>query len=794
MFGTIAVLAQLAISVSATDTVALDGVAEITVRVTTSAGIASALVPPPFRPFMLVRHALSHRVEIDLQGQRRTLTEHRYSLAPTREGTVIIPPFVATAAGETLRSAPVRIVVRNRAPGHGGRPAIIARTRIDTDALVNFRAYVSPETVFVGQQARYQLGVFLDESVRDRIRRMEALAPDMRRVMAYDPAQPLEVFQLTPTGGRRYEAHVYQRAVVPLAPGRIAIPPARLLYSLPLTFSFFSREENYELRSDSAIIIAIDPPMEGRPPGYSGSVGQIRASVRLDTTAGRVGDPLALTVRLNGEGNVKLWPRPELSIPGASVVPAGDRVTLGSDRIQIRGSKDFEWVLTPERDGQLIVPSIQYPYFDPASREYSIAQTVPETLSIARGALASLDSSRKDTTARLEIRSTYRGELPAPLYSHQNFWLLLAFAPAPALTMLIARRPVGRRRTRTHAAALRRLAAQGDDAMLAAEIRRVFIAASATRIGARISDLAERPALPRMARRAGVSAATAAEIDAMLEMMDRAAFGPGGRAPSGLARRAQDLYRAIDREARPLRRVVITSAFITAVLLAAAPLVGAALFDTAREDFTRGVRAYEQGHYAVAALTFAAVSESEPKAPDAWANLGTSAWAGGDSALAAVGWHRALLLEPLALDLRERIPLTGMTPRELAVLVPPMPPRALILTGALMWIVSWLWSAVRAARGTRATLHVLGGSAFALLLAGAGWALDARLQGRDIRIVQRRAAAQVLPALSADTAFFLHTAETARIIERRGEWVRVVSARNEDGWMPSSLLVPLVRD
>ncbi|MBA3557439.1 MAG: SH3 domain-containing protein [Gemmatimonadaceae bacterium] len=60
--------------------------------------------------------------------------------------------------------------------------------------------------------------------------------------------------------------------------------------------------------------------------------------------------------------------------------------------------------------------------------------------------------------------------------------------------------------------------------------------------------------------------------------------------------------------------------------------------------------------------------------------------------------------------------------------------------------------------------------------------------------MQRRASAQVLPALSADTAFFLQTAETARILERRGGWVRVKSVRNEDGWVPASLLVPLMRD
>ena len=35
------------------------------------------------------------------------------------------------------------------------------------------------------------------------------------------------------------------------------IPSAELQYSLPLSYSFFSREENHELRTDSVTVVAI---------------------------------------------------------------------------------------------------------------------------------------------------------------------------------------------------------------------------------------------------------------------------------------------------------------------------------------------------------------------------------------------------------------------------------------------------------------------------------------------------------------------------------------------------------
>ena len=117
--------------------------------------------------------------------------------------------------------------------------------------------------MYVGQQANYQLGVFLDETVRDRMRSMEALAPEMRSMMAYEPPAPLAGFPLRNASGHKYEAHVYQRPIFPLSAGRVAIPPARLLYAMPLSYSFFSREESFELRSDSAVVVALEPPKDG---------------------------------------------------------------------------------------------------------------------------------------------------------------------------------------------------------------------------------------------------------------------------------------------------------------------------------------------------------------------------------------------------------------------------------------------------------------------------------------------------------------------------------------------------
>src|SRR5207253_11469676 len=123
--------------------------------------------------------------------------------------------------------------------------------------------------------------VFLNETVRDRLRRNPTFfPPDMQSMLAYD----LPVRGDPPrrqVGSHCFDALVYQRALFPLMPGRFAIPPAQLVYSLPLSASFFSREETHELQTDSTIIIAVDPPNAGRPAVFRGPVGALRLRARL---------------------------------------------------------------------------------------------------------------------------------------------------------------------------------------------------------------------------------------------------------------------------------------------------------------------------------------------------------------------------------------------------------------------------------------------------------------------------------------------------------------------------------
>jgi tetratricopeptide (TPR) repeat protein len=434
-----------------------------------------------------------------------------------------------------------------------------------------------------------------------------------------------------------------------------------------------------------------------------------------------------------------------------------------------------------------------YPYFDPVARRYAVAYTRPETLSIAPGTLAALDSAGAGARPRWTVRTRYRGALAAPIYRDRPFWVVMLLAPLPAMVLLVKRRPRRRRRARSWARTLRALSrdgARGDDARV---VRRVFLSALGERLRRPSASLAEPSELAHAARRAGTSEATASECAELLAQLNDAAFSGTTVTLAGAATRAYTVYRAVDVEARTYRVPGRLALVLLAVGGAAA--ARAAVPDAAATQFARGVESYNRGHYALAARDFAAVAALAPRAPDAWANYGTAAFAAGDTAHAVVGWQRALRLEPLAFDVRERLDLLAPTAGLGIGAVLPVPPLPLALLAASLWVAAWAILAWPPRRGRSGRLAVALASAVAALVLGEAVAfLDARLAARDLVVVAHDTPLRLLPALGADRGAVVRIGEAARVLEREGPWVHVVAEGERDGWIEAATVLPLARD
>ena len=504
---------------------------------------------------------------------------------------------------------------------------------------------------------------------------------------------------------------------------------------------------------------------------------------------------MLLTTRVTGIGNVKLFPRPKVDVPWATVVPSEERVHVDSSSLLVRGNKEFDWVLTPRVAGQVTLPTVTYHYFEPDKQRYEVAASAPETLSILPGTLTQLDSAQTDTTPVLAIRTSFRGERPRAPVEFPLFWLMLALVPVPAAALGLAARWRPIRQMGGASRNLRTLSSSRPNAQRVATIRRVYVNALGERLLVSPEELSRRGALARALRRAGATRDTASAAEQLLRELDVAAYSGQNAPPLHAAKRAYELFRRIDEDA--LERDGLPKKLLPIVL--ACLVSGASLYalnpSAAAGTFQRGVDAYRDRQYISAQALFADVAQEAPRSPDAWANYGTASWSGGRTAEATVGWQRAARLEPLAIDVRERLgSLRGWNRGSLAW-VPPVPPAPIAFTGAFLWLAGWIVLAFRAT-GRASRLKWWGPSA---VMAGAiavvaAVQADQILAAKDLAVIMQPGPLRALPALGAEKLAALEAGQVVRSLETRSQWALIQLAPDREGWVELDRLTSIARE
>jgi hypothetical protein len=262
---------------------------------------------------------------------------------------------------------------------------------------VEFRAAVTPETVYVGQQVVYD--ATMQANVRAQMSFLappQYLPPTVTGATLYDfPFDTLTSIHDVTISGLTFKAYTYHRVLFPLAAGIDTVPPATLIYTLPDPNNPYVATVD-SLHSTPQRITVLPLPTIGRPPGFTGAVGQFTVIMQPDSNAVfHVGATIGLQVTVTGTGNLDLLPRPSLTIPWASVVPTPVEPvhwdsTHGPD---VQGSKTFRWLVTPRRGGAQVIPTVQYSYFDPTTQQYLVTQASAMTVTVTGGTILTADTT-----------------------------------------------------------------------------------------------------------------------------------------------------------------------------------------------------------------------------------------------------------------------------------------------------------------------------------------------------------------------------------------------------------------
>lgn len=111
------------------------------------------------------------------------------------------------------------------------------------------------------------------------------------------------------------------------------------------------------------------------PPGavFTGAVGSFQIELKGPSERLAVDQPFTVQFTIAGKGNVKLIEEAALPLPaGLELYETKNTAELRPDT---SGYKSFEYLLLPRKNGEIVLESFKWAYFDPESKNYQVLET-----------------------------------------------------------------------------------------------------------------------------------------------------------------------------------------------------------------------------------------------------------------------------------------------------------------------------------------------------------------------------------------------------------------------------------
>jgi len=323
-----------------------------------------------------------------------------YSLTPKRAGNLTIPTVTVIVDGRSYQTRPITINAREPAQSNDFK----LRMQLSKTSCYVGEPLVLTVTWYINKDVEsFAFTVPLLEDPRFLVADLEDGTIGRQNAVTI-PLGGNEVLGKKSRGrldGKEYLTVSFRKILVPRQAGAIRLPKATVSCRAvsgyrqdrsrdPFAdffghdFPFQSRREVYETviaPSNEPELTVADLPTAGRPPDFSGLVGEFSMIAQADPTDVSVGDPITLTVEVTGPEyleNVELPPLNEQAVLNRDFkIPE----EMAPGRVQGR-VKTFTQTLRARNSDVTEIPSLTLSYFNPATGKYETAATRPVPVAV----------------------------------------------------------------------------------------------------------------------------------------------------------------------------------------------------------------------------------------------------------------------------------------------------------------------------------------------------------------------------------------------------------------------------
>ena len=329
---------------------------------------------PNFKNFQIVSGPSQSISQSWINGKASFSQSYSYIVKPLKKGEFLIPAASIKLNNKILKSKLVKVIVLDPVdiPKDPNDPNYIAQQN------VHLVAEISKSSPYVGEgiYVEYRLYVSQNISVRDF---SYTESPQYNGFWNQD----IKILGLTTKNGtyngEPYRYVVLQKALlIPTKSGKLTIDPIKMdiVIGVPTgRGDFFGnaivRNITKSFASAKKFIQSKELPIEGKPESFNGAVGDFNFIVSSSKNILKSNETATVSVKVTGNGNLKLFELPEIKTPSElEVFTPEQKEKINISSRGIRGSVTKNYTVVPQFRGKYKIPSTEFSYFDLKEKKY----------------------------------------------------------------------------------------------------------------------------------------------------------------------------------------------------------------------------------------------------------------------------------------------------------------------------------------------------------------------------------------------------------------------------------------
>ena len=409
-------------------------------------------IPPLFTGFQVVSGPQQAVSRSWVNGVRSFSKTYTYFLTPKLKGKITLDQAQITINGEVYKTTPITIEVTEAVE----KPNDPNNIDYITDENIKLVAEISNSNPYLneGISVVYKLYFRNPISISD-VQELES--PSYGDFWSHlIKIGQVRVNTKGVYNGEPYNEVVWRKVVLyPQKTGKLNIEPLTLNLSLSVPSNrrdLFGRriltQGQKTITAGRRVIDVKSLPEKNKPPGFTGAVGQFDFDVILDKDALKASESFQATLKVKGNGNLKLFNLPKINVPNTLEVYEPEH----TENVKINlsgmdGTIEDAYTIVPQYQGKYPIPPVQFSYFDPKTKNYKSVRSQDLLVDVFEGPVAgnSRDESKSltkqlvdtaDTTFSFIILNTKLSPINTTAFWKSTlFWSLLGL---PIMLMFLA--------------------------------------------------------------------------------------------------------------------------------------------------------------------------------------------------------------------------------------------------------------------------------------------------------------------------------------------------------------------